>query len=931
MLLLLSNPPLSAQGDITQYQMSCAEVVFVTGTIDQPLSGYAPTVTMNLAGPVFNNVAVYAPEATNAINTGYTMGRDLTYGVVNMRTTQDEDVGWEGLLPFNCLYTFQSGRTPGHIGWGEYKFTVEIAGEEKSFYLSTLDGNWLSPVLGDDNKIVFYLDFHANPIEIDIQVYQYSTQNWRSVAGDERVTFWELHDASRNRDHLVALSNTPFTIDGGGDGFIEVPFTNSHHEFDINVYIDEVTEIQIPVGKTVTITDYEYQEGENTLYETSTWRFDQMTGIVVAGGDLNVRSKDPLIASRAVPRWAVHLLGITPNLMTPQVRWGGIRCIDGGGLSLIDMHIRYASSGVNLIQGFAEIRRSWIDSCMTGISNFRGKLIARRDTITNCNVGVDFSDARIWTARLASLIDSCQIFRSVRDGIRLSRYSPSLPSESFNVAHPEHSLIIRHSEIKYSGGHGINAAYASAAIRNCNISKNGWLWGTPLSSISDDYSGNAGVFGSNRSIFNIHGSDFQSNVGPGIHLTGLETEGTGIARTTAYDAADIRGWNCFDGNKFSMLLENKCDAYFGWRTDGVDAYINDLNALRNPRWRNPADQEYINVLVRGAGTVQLDHNFWLPSGISSILIEGGVGSFSAMYPAASADVRCGEGGAQPGSGTIENNSGQTASNLVRLVKNDSLRAAWELLKANISDNLSSEDARVFAWALQTLRLSGGVDSAQIMLEQEGFSPDDGTVSSLDNYSLLSLRAIYVLLDDSTSAWRVYDTLMARVQWETDEFDSLAVEQYKLDLLWYLNKDTTEAQTLVTALYNQYPGSPEIRTMYVDITNDTTAYWNGVFEEMEKTSERAISVAVPENLLILDCSPNPFNPSTTLRFRLLRESAVRLTVLTPTGAVADVRSLGSFAAGVHAIEYNALGLASGSYTAVLTDGIATSTIRMVLMK
>jgi hypothetical protein len=214
MLTLLSSPPLSAQGDIAQYQLSCAEVVFVTGIIDQALSSYTPTVTMNLAGPVFNNVAVYAPEATNAINTGYAMGRDLTYGVVNMRTTQDEDAGWEGLLQMNCQYTAQSGRTPGHIGWGEYKFTVEIAGEEKSFYLSTLDGNWLSSALGDDNKIVFYIDFHANPIEIDIKVYEYSTQNWRSVAEDERVTFWELHDAERERQDRCAF-RSPIRHRGG--------------------------------------------------------------------------------------------------------------------------------------------------------------------------------------------------------------------------------------------------------------------------------------------------------------------------------------------------------------------------------------------------------------------------------------------------------------------------------------------------------------------------------------------------------------------------------------------------------------------------------------------------------------------------------------------------------------------------------------------
>ena len=102
-----------------------------------------------------------------------------------------------------------------------------------------------------------------------------------------------------------------------------------------------------------------------------------------------------------------------------------------------------------------------------------------------------------------------------------------------------------------------------------------------------------------------------------------------------------------------------------------------------------------------------------------------------------------------------------------------------------------------------------------------------------------------------------------------------------------------------------------------------------------------SVPAPKNVAAAFCLepnyPNPFNPSTTLRYGLPEAALVRLVVYNALGQeVADLAE-GEMAAGYHEVKWKAAGLASGIYFARLTvtgglgQILSTQTAKLVLMK
>ncbi|HEX9005730.1 MAG TPA: T9SS type A sorting domain-containing protein, partial [Bacteroidota bacterium] len=70
--------------------------------------------------------------------------------------------------------------------------------------------------------------------------------------------------------------------------------------------------------------------------------------------------------------------------------------------------------------------------------------------------------------------------------------------------------------------------------------------------------------------------------------------------------------------------------------------------------------------------------------------------------------------------------------------------------------------------------------------------------------------------------------------------------------------------------------------------------------------------LPGAFQLLGNYPNPFNPSTTIKFEINKSSEVSLEVYDITGRLVSTRSLGVQAPGQHAITFNAGNLASGAY-------------------
>lgn len=83
--------------------------------------------------------------------------------------------------------------------------------------------------------------------------------------------------------------------------------------------------------------------------------------------------------------------------------------------------------------------------------------------------------------------------------------------------------------------------------------------------------------------------------------------------------------------------------------------------------------------------------------------------------------------------------------------------------------------------------------------------------------------------------------------------------------------------------------------------------------------------------ILTNSPNPFNPSTTIRFELRAASCISLKVHDTAGRLVATLVNGWRDAGVHEVTFDGSGLPSGIYLARITTNVGSQTQKLVLMK
>ncbi|MFH1861514.1 MAG: M6 family metalloprotease domain-containing protein [bacterium] len=117
----------------------------------------------------------------------------------------------------------------------------------------------------------------------------------------------------------------------------------------------------------------------------------------------------------------------------------------------------------------------------------------------------------------------------------------------------------------------------------------------------------------------------------------------------------------------------------------------------------------------------------------------------------------------------------------------------------------------------------------------------------------------------------------------------------------------------------YPGVVEDSSFFTFVKIESTT---GVEEDL---------TAVPQNLALLPCYPNPFNPSTTISFTLPMAQQVSLTVYDSQGRQVAVLMNGWRSAGMHTAVFDASHLASGVYVYRLQAGEFIASEKMMLVK
>jgi hypothetical protein len=113
----------------------------------------------------------------------------------------------------------------------------------------------------------------------------------------------------------------------------------------------------------------------------------------------------------------------------------------------------------------------------------------------------------------------------------------------------------------------------------------------------------------------------------------------------------------------------------------------------------------------------------------------------------------------------------------------------------------------------------------------------------------------------------------------------------------------------------------------------SAYSNEASATTSVTKENASSLdaAQPTDIVLAPNYPNPFNPSTTIKFTLPEGVNVSLKVVNVTGQEVATLVEGFRAAGAHQVTFKATKLPSGIYYAVLKAGEVTQIQRMTLAK
>lgn len=124
---------------------------------------------------------------------------------------------------------------------------------------------------------------------------------------------------------------------------------------------------------------------------------------------------------------------------------------------------------------------------------------------------------------------------------------------------------------------------------------------------------------------------------------------------------------------------------------------------------------------------------------------------------------------------------------------------------------------------------------------------------------------------------------------------------------------------------------------MDALTGFVTYSYGVWKIAPRSNDDFVNLngvspaARPLDIELLSAYPNPFNPSTQLRFELNQPGRVELTVHNLLGQTVATLVDGLLPAGRHERAFDASALASGVYVARITSGAETKQVKLLLVK
>lgn len=135
-------------------------------------------------------------------------------------------------------------------------------------------------------------------------------------------------------------------------------------------------------------------------------------------------------------------------------------------------------------------------------------------------------------------------------------------------------------------------------------------------------------------------------------------------------------------------------------------------------------------------------------------------------------------------------------------------------------------------------------------------------------------------------------------------------------------------------YDVEPGSHTFKWSYEkdgSFTSNEDCAWLDDIEFQGGDVTSIESNVIPEETALLGNYPNPFNPSTEIRFSLASNSEVQINVYNYNGRIVDTVISSRMNAGNHSVEFNASDMSAGVYFYNLVVEGKTYTDKMLLLK
>jgi len=228
-----------------------------------------------------------------------------------------------------------------------------------------------------------------------------------------------------------------------------------------------------------------------------------------------------------------------------------------------------------------------------------------------------------------------------------------------------------------------------------------------------------------------------------------------------------------------------------------------------------------------------------------------------------------------------------------LQRGDEIAVTGEITEYNGITELS------YLTAFELLSSGNAVEPTAIALDGDFIGDEEGWESVL-----VSLSDVTVVADAGFGEWTITDGSGG-----TSILDNFGVWDHALNV----GATMDELRGVVTYSYGAWKIGAR--------GNDDFVALNGVSPATR-----------PADIALLAAWPNPFNPTTTLRYELEAPGRVTLTVHDLLGRTVATLADGLTAAGRHERTFDAAGLATGVYFARLAvDGGPSRTVKLLLVK